>query len=77
MSHTSMQLDPLAFDEARTPAVHFLPMLSGLQGAVNRVVITTEGNPLFIEELVASLGERVDEATTPDRPQPTCPSPGR
>ena len=27
------------------------------------MVITAEGNPLFIEELVASLTERVDEAT--------------
>jgi len=77
MSHTSMQLYPLAFDEARTLAGHLLPTLSGLPGAVNRVVITAEGNPLFIEEPVASLAERVDEATTPDRPQPTCPSPGR
>jgi class 3 adenylate cyclase/tetratricopeptide (TPR) repeat protein len=64
MSHTSMQLHPLSFDEARTLAGHLLPMLrSGLRGAVNRVVITAEGNPLFIEELVASLAERVDEAT--------------
>jgi tetratricopeptide (TPR) repeat protein len=38
-------------------------MLSGLRGATDRVVITAEGNPLFIEELVASLAERVEEAT--------------
>jgi len=63
MSHTSMQLHPLSFDEARTLAGHLLPRLSGLQGAADRVVITAEGNPLFIEELVASLAERVDEAT--------------
>jgi class 3 adenylate cyclase/tetratricopeptide (TPR) repeat protein len=63
MSHTSMQLHPLSFDEARTLAGHLLPMLSGLRGAADRVVITAEGNPLFIEELVASLAERVDEAT--------------
>ena len=63
MSHTSMQLHPLSSDEARTLAGHLLPMLSGLQGAADRVVITAEGNPLFIEELVASLAERVDEAT--------------
>ena len=62
MAHTSMQLHPLSFDDARTLAGHLLPMLSGLQGAANRVVITAEGNPLFIEELVASLAERVDEA---------------
>jgi class 3 adenylate cyclase/tetratricopeptide (TPR) repeat protein len=62
MSHTSMQLHPLSSDEARTLAGHLLPMLSGLQGAADRVVITAEGNPLFIEELVASLAERVDEA---------------
>jgi class 3 adenylate cyclase/tetratricopeptide (TPR) repeat protein len=63
MSHTSMQLHPLSFDEARALAGHLLPTLSGLQGAANRVVITAEGNPLFIEELVASLAERVDKAT--------------
>ena len=62
MSHTSMQLHPLSSDEARTLAGHLLPMLSGLQGAADRVVITAEGNPLFIEELAASLAERVDEA---------------
>jgi class 3 adenylate cyclase/tetratricopeptide (TPR) repeat protein len=63
MSHTSMQLHPLSAEEARTLAGHLLPVLSGLQAATNRVVITAEGNPLFIEELVASLAERVDEAT--------------
>ena len=63
MSHTSMQLYPLSSDEARTLAGHLLPMLSGMQGAADRVVITAEGNPLFIEELVASLAERVDEGT--------------
>ena len=64
MSHTSMQLYPLSFDEARTLAGHLMPMLrSGQRGAADRVVITAEGNPLFIEELVASLAERVDEAT--------------
>jgi tetratricopeptide (TPR) repeat protein len=63
MSHTSMQLHPLSFDEARTLAGHLLPMLSGMWVAADRVVITAEGNPLFIEELVASLAERVDEAT--------------
>jgi tetratricopeptide (TPR) repeat protein len=62
MSHTSMQLYPLSSDKARTLAGHLLPMLAGLQGAADRVVITAEGNPLFIEELVASLVERVDEA---------------
>ena len=64
MSHTSMQLYPLYFEEARTLAGHLIPMLrSGQRGAADRVVITAEGNPLFIEELVASLAERVDEAT--------------
>ena len=63
MSHTSMQLHPLSSDEARTLGGHLLPMLSGLQGAADRVVTTAEGNPLFIEELVASLAERVDEGT--------------
>ena len=70
MSHTSMQLHPLSFDEARTLAGNLLPMLLGLQGAADRVVITAEGNPLFIEELVASLAERVDEAT--EKLPPTC-----
>jgi class 3 adenylate cyclase/tetratricopeptide (TPR) repeat protein len=62
MSHTSMQLYPLSSDEARSLAGHLLPMLSERQGAADRVVITAEGNPLFIEELAASLAERVDEA---------------
>ena len=63
-SHTSMQLYPLSAEEARTLAGHLLPMLRlRLRAAADRVVITAEGNPLFIEELVASLAERVDEAT--------------
>jgi tetratricopeptide (TPR) repeat protein len=64
MSHTSMQLYPLSSDEARTLAGHLMPMPRARQrGAADRVVITAEGNPLFIEELVASLAERVEEVT--------------
>jgi hypothetical protein len=64
MSHTSMQLYPLSPDEARTLAGHLMPMLcSGQRGTADRVVITAEGNPLFIEELVAPLAERVEEVT--------------
>jgi len=63
-SHTSMQLYPLSAEEARTLAGHLQPMLRlRLRGAADRVVIMAEGNPLFIEELVASLAERVDEVT--------------
>jgi tetratricopeptide (TPR) repeat protein len=63
-SHTSMQLHPLSSDDSRTLTGHLLPLLrSGLRGTADRVAITAEGNPLFIEELVASLAERVDEAT--------------
>ena len=69
MSHTSMQLHPLSFEEARRWPDISCRCSPGC-GAADRVVITAEGNPLFIEELVASLAERVDEAT--EKLPPTC-----
>ena len=53
MGHTTLPLDPLSTDEA-TEMVGQL--LAGTEAStIAKVVKTAEGNPLFIEELVASL----------------------
>jgi class 3 adenylate cyclase/tetratricopeptide (TPR) repeat protein len=61
-AHTTMELHPLGPEDARTMCGGLLERLAGRSEALDGVVTTAEGNPLFIEELVASLAERVDDA---------------
>jgi class 3 adenylate cyclase/tetratricopeptide (TPR) repeat protein len=61
-SATTMELNPLSSQDASTLASTLLPALVDLPAAAQRVVETAEGNPLFIEELAASLSERVEGA---------------
>jgi class 3 adenylate cyclase/energy-coupling factor transporter ATP-binding protein EcfA2 len=61
--HTAMELHPLNPDEAKSLAARLFPALAEMPGAVEHVAVSAEGNPLFIEELAASLAERVDKAT--------------
>ncbi|MFN2590434.1 MAG: AAA family ATPase, partial [Actinomycetota bacterium] len=61
--HTTMELHPLDADDAKALASRLFPALAEMPGAIDRVAVTAEGNPLFIEELAASLAERLDEAT--------------
>jgi class 3 adenylate cyclase/tetratricopeptide (TPR) repeat protein len=55
LGHTTLPLEPLTADEAARVAG---ALFAGARGdAVERVVATAGGNPLFIEELVASLAD--------------------
>src|SRR5918995_983972 len=59
---TTMELRPLSTKDASRLAERLLPLKEGMTSAVRRLVETAEGNPLFIEELAASLTERVEGA---------------
>lgn len=59
---TIMELPPLSTEDASRLAERLLPLKEGMTSAVRRLVETAEGNPLFIEELAASLTERVEGA---------------
>ena len=59
---TTMELRPLSTEDAWRLAERLLPIKEGVTSAVRRLVETAEGNPLFIEELAASLTERVEGA---------------
>ena len=59
-SYSSIPLEPLAEEDSRALAAQLL----GRNGdEANRLVATAEGNPLFIEELAASLAEGATTAT--------------
>jgi eukaryotic-like serine/threonine-protein kinase len=53
-SYSSIPLEPLAEEDSRALAGQ---LLGGEGDEVNRLVASAEGNPLFIEELAASLTE--------------------
>jgi class 3 adenylate cyclase/tetratricopeptide (TPR) repeat protein len=59
---TTMELRPLSTEDASRLAEQLLPIKEGAASAARRVVETAEGNPLFIEELAASLTERLEGA---------------
>ena len=62
--HMRLPLEPLTTDESRTLAVQLLAQGAGPVGldVAERLASTAEGNPFFIEELVASLLERATGA---------------
>jgi class 3 adenylate cyclase len=59
LSHSSIPLEPLSADESGAIAAHLLTHERGAQ--VERLVATAEGNPLFLEELAASIMERAGD----------------
>ena len=63
MAHTSLQLNPLSPEDANE-AVRTL-LAHATASTVAKVVATADGNPLFIEELVASIH---DEASAEELP---------
>src|SRR4029450_6188471 len=73
---TTMELRPLSTEDASRLAEQLLPTKEGVASAARRVVETAEGNPLFIEELAASLTERVESvaATLPTNVKTTIAS---
>ena len=62
-SFTAVQLEPLSTDDTRSLAATLLP--GGDDDGVSRVLEISEGNPLFIEELAASLSERPQAGELP------------
>ena len=70
-AYTALPLEPLSTEESRELARNLLSQSSSNgdaatsngDHAVEQVAATADGNPLFIEELVASLAERVTTTT--------------
>jgi predicted ATPase/class 3 adenylate cyclase len=64
-AYTALPLDPLTEDSSRELAEQLLAV-SGVSAGAQAVVENAEGNPLFIEELAASIAERssADELPT-------------
>jgi class 3 adenylate cyclase/tetratricopeptide (TPR) repeat protein len=64
--HTSIALDPLTADDARTLAVGLFdePTASGAE-TIEQLVDVAEGNPLFLEELAAASAEGASGAGLP------------
>jgi predicted ATPase/class 3 adenylate cyclase len=64
-AYTALPLDPLTEDSSRDLAEQLLAV-SGVSDGAQAVVENAEGNPLFIEELAASIAERssADELPT-------------
>ena len=60
---TAVRLEPLSTDDTRSLAACLLPGAD--DDGVSRVLEISEGNPLFIEELAASLAERPEVAELP------------
>ena len=56
-AYTALQLDPLSDESSQELAEQFLAARAVVRGA-SKVAEMAEGNPLFIEELAASIAER-------------------
>ncbi len=67
-AYTALPLDPLAGDEAHELATLLLARFQAPSEPAATVAETAEGNPLFIEELAASLAEK---STTEAQQLPT------
>jgi class 3 adenylate cyclase/tetratricopeptide (TPR) repeat protein len=63
IGHTTLPLEPLTEADARAVATALLPTAD--PSAIERVVSTAEGNPLFLEELVASVTDRISSDELP------------
>jgi class 3 adenylate cyclase/tetratricopeptide (TPR) repeat protein len=62
-SRTTLPLDPLTSDQAAEVVAWLLEGANS--STVAKVVETAEGNPLFLEELVASVGDAIDAEELP------------
>jgi predicted ATPase/class 3 adenylate cyclase len=63
-AYTALPLDPLTDDASLELTALLLDRLRGPEGRAVSIAETAEGNPLFIEELAASLAERSTAETT-------------
>jgi class 3 adenylate cyclase len=63
-AYTALPLEPLSESAARELAERALARFDAPDDRLAEVVRSAEGNPLFIEELAASLAERTDDGNT-------------
>jgi class 3 adenylate cyclase len=72
-AYMALPLDPLGVEESRELARRLLarPASDGLDDMAERLAATGEGNPLFIEELVASLAEQTSVSARQSLELPT------
>ena len=64
--YTALQLEPLSGDDSQELARRLFDAAGALDRAASTLADTAEGNPLFLEELVASIAEgRGDEQELP------------
>jgi class 3 adenylate cyclase/tetratricopeptide (TPR) repeat protein len=62
--YTAVPVEPLPDAEARRLALELLATRPEAEGAIERLIHTGGGNPLFLEELAASLAEHAATLTT-------------
>jgi class 3 adenylate cyclase/tetratricopeptide (TPR) repeat protein len=62
--YASIQLDPLTDEDARTLVDSYVSERARLTGSMDRVVQAGGGNPLFLEEIAASLAEHAGKLDT-------------
>jgi class 3 adenylate cyclase/tetratricopeptide (TPR) repeat protein len=63
VGHTTLPLEPLSGDHAKAVAAALLPEADA--STIDRVVSVAEGNPLFLEELGASVADAVSGGELP------------
>jgi class 3 adenylate cyclase/tetratricopeptide (TPR) repeat protein len=63
LSHTTIPLEPLSSGDAAAVAATALGESPDVAATIERLIEVAEGNPLFIEELAASVAEGAHEAT--------------
>jgi class 3 adenylate cyclase/tetratricopeptide (TPR) repeat protein len=63
LSHTTIPLEPLSAADAAAVATAALGDSPGVTATIARLIEVAEGNPLFLEELAASVAEGAHEAT--------------
>jgi class 3 adenylate cyclase/tetratricopeptide (TPR) repeat protein len=63
LSHTTIPLEPLSSDDAAAVAGAALGKSPDVAATIERLIEVAEGNPLFLEELAASVAEGAHEAT--------------
>ncbi len=63
LSHTTIPLEPLSAGDAAAVAATALGGSPDVAATIERLIDVAEGNPLFIEELAASVAEGAHEST--------------
>ena len=64
-AHSSVALDPLSADETRELVATLVGDAPGAAETIERLAETSDGNPLFVEELSAALADGASESGLP------------